>query len=45
MRGFDNVYTDLEQLGSGAFATVFKIKRKRDDSIFAAKTIYQDIFE
>lgn len=28
-------------LGSGAFASVFKVSRKRDEKIFAAKTYFK----
>lgn len=31
MRGFDYIYNKVDTLGSGAFATVFKVTRKRDD--------------
>jgi len=34
-----NEYTVLEELGSGAFGRVFKIKRTSDDELFAIKTI------
>ncbi|CAD8058304.1 unnamed protein product [Paramecium sonneborni] len=45
MRGYDSVYTQIDTLGSGAFATVYKVQRKRDEQIFAAKVIYRNMFE
>lgn len=35
----------MDTLGSGAFATVYKVQRKRDNEIFAAKTITKAMFE
>ncbi|CAD8143523.1 unnamed protein product [Paramecium octaurelia] len=45
MRGYDSVYTQIDTLGSGSFATVFKVQRKRDEQQFAAKVIYRNMFE
>lgn len=45
MRGYDSVYNQLDTLGSGAFATVYKVQRKRDESLFAAKVIYKNMFD
>lgn len=30
MSGYDRLYTELETLGTGAFATVYKIERNSD---------------
>lgn len=35
----------MDTLGSGAFATVYKVQRKRDESLFAAKVIYKNVFD
>ncbi|CAD8141244.1 unnamed protein product [Paramecium octaurelia] len=45
MRGYDCIYNQTETLGSGAFATVYKVQRKRDEQVFAAKVIYRNMFE
>ncbi|CAD8165430.1 unnamed protein product [Paramecium pentaurelia] len=45
MKGYEHIYTEIETLGSGAFATVYKVQRKRDEQIFAAKTITKKMFE
>ncbi|CAD8121934.1 unnamed protein product [Paramecium sonneborni] len=45
MKGYEHIYTEIETLGSGAFATVYKVQRKRDETIFAAKTITKKMFD
>lgn len=37
--GIDDFYI-LEELGQGAFGTVFKVKRKHDNLIYAMKKIF-----
>ncbi|CAD8153269.1 unnamed protein product [Paramecium pentaurelia] len=45
MRGFNVLYEQLELLGSGAFASVFKVTRKRDEKYFAAKTYFKQFYD
>jgi NIMA (never in mitosis gene a)-related kinase len=37
--GLDN-FDILEELGQGAFGTVYKVKRKEDQLIYAMKRVY-----
>mgnify|MGYP001807974399 CR=1 FL=1 len=45
MRGFAVLYEQLELLGSGAFASVYKVSRKRDEKYFAAKTYFKSFYD
>ena len=38
-------YEQLEKLGSGSFATVYKVKEKTTGEIFAAKIYFRTVFE
>ena len=42
---FDQNYSILDKLGSGSFSTVFKIKRKEDEKLFAGKYYYKSKLE
>ena len=38
-------YEQLEKLGSGSFATVYKVKEKSTGETFAAKIYFKTVFE
>lgn len=45
MRGYEQAYEQADSLGAGAFANVYKVRRRKDDKIFAAKTYLRQVYE
>jgi hypothetical protein len=43
--GFDRLYQQLEMLGRGSFASVYKVKSVSSGEMFAAKTYFQETFD
>ena len=41
-KSFDDLYTKLGELGEGGFGTVFKVKHKATNKLYAAKTMRSD---
>ncbi|CAD8058391.1 unnamed protein product [Paramecium primaurelia] len=43
--GMDKLYTQMELLGKGSFASVYKVKNLSNEQMFAAKTYFKETFE